>query len=282
MANRLCCVLLLATIASACGGGSSTPTAPTPAPTPAPAPTPTPVVTVTGLVVTGLACTASVNETPQVCSPTAPSGTIQLTATAQLSNATTQDVTSQAQWASSRSSVATVSASGLVTFTAGAGGETDVVATYQGKMAGQTIRVPAQSGTPSPGPPSLGMSLSASIDGSAWSATPIGATHSGQPAGVMANLTIEGFEIGTSNVMNIGVRASGPGTFVTGLCFDCPVFTLAWGVTEYTAALSTGSGTITLTTFTPHSAIGTFSFTGVAVLTGAQKVVTNGKFNVTY
>jgi hypothetical protein len=48
-------------------------------------------------------------------------------------------VSSKAQWTSSFTNVATVSSTGLVTLKAA--GETDVIATYQGKSAGHTVRV---------------------------------------------------------------------------------------------------------------------------------------------
>src|SRR6185503_18588523 len=81
----VCLVLLL----TACGGGSnSTPTTPsTPTPTPPAAPT------VTAVTVTGTGCSNG------VCVGQA-GNTMQLTATAELSNNTTQDVTNQAQWTS--------------------------------------------------------------------------------------------------------------------------------------------------------------------------------------
>jgi hypothetical protein len=110
----------------ACGGGSkpSTPTTPT---------TPTPAaVTVTALDVTGPGCAAG------VCSGTV-GGTIQLNASARMSDGTTQGVTAQAQWNSSNPSIAAVSSSGVVTFKSS--GDSDVVAVYQGKSSGQTIRL---------------------------------------------------------------------------------------------------------------------------------------------
>ena len=55
--------------------------------------------------------------------------TSQFTATAKLSDGTTQDVTGQATWQSSDSTVATVSATGAVT--AIAAGTVNVIATYQ-------------------------------------------------------------------------------------------------------------------------------------------------------
>jgi hypothetical protein len=62
-------------------------------------------------------------------SPAQAGQTAQLTATASLSDGTTQAVTSQATWASSAEAVATVSASGMATFVAA--GDADIRATYR-------------------------------------------------------------------------------------------------------------------------------------------------------
>lgn len=115
---------LILTLACGGGGGRSTPTAPTPAPTPSP--------TVTSVIVNGPGCAAA------VCTGTV-GATLQLTATAQLSNSTAQSVTSQAQWASSSPNVATVNNAGLVNFRAA--GDSDITATYQGQQGGVTIRL---------------------------------------------------------------------------------------------------------------------------------------------
>ena len=124
MRKRVCASLVLLA-AVACGGKSSSPTAPTPTPTP------TPTATVTGVTVTGSGCNAG------VCAVT--TETIQLTATAQMSDSTTQNVTNQAQWTSAAPAIATVSTTGLVT--PKGLGDSDVLATYQGKTSGVTVRV---------------------------------------------------------------------------------------------------------------------------------------------
>lgn len=84
--------------------GSSTPTNPTPA-----------VPSATQVIVTG--------STPAM------GGSSQFTATATLSDGSTQNVTSQAAWTSSNQNVATVSATGSVT--AVSGGTARITATYQ-------------------------------------------------------------------------------------------------------------------------------------------------------
>ncbi len=105
------------TFVAACGAGS--PTQPT-------APTPTPSQTVSSVSVTG--------STPAV-------GAIsQFSATATLSDGTTQNVTGQAGWQSSNQSVATVSSGGVVS--AIAPGETDITATFQSVSGKTHLTVP--------------------------------------------------------------------------------------------------------------------------------------------
>jgi hypothetical protein len=79
----------------------------------------------------------------------------QLTATARLSNGSIQDVTAQASWVSSATTVLTVSAAGLAT--AAGPGEAEARATYQGMtgrlpviVAPPMDRVVVQSASPSP------------------------------------------------------------------------------------------------------------------------------------
>jgi hypothetical protein len=110
---------------SACGSNN------TPAPT-TPTPQPTPTPTVTSLTVTGTGCSNG------IC-PGQVGNNLQLTATAHLSNNTAQDVTSQATWSTTNSTVATVSSGGLVTFRGA--GDADIIAVYQGKLDGQTMRL---------------------------------------------------------------------------------------------------------------------------------------------
>ena len=82
---------------------------------------PSPTVTVSSVAVSG--------TTPAV------GQTVQFSAIATLSNATTQNVTTQATWSSSDASIATAGSSGMVT---GVGaGEADITATYQG-VAGKS------------------------------------------------------------------------------------------------------------------------------------------------
>jgi Carboxypeptidase regulatory-like domain/Bacterial Ig-like domain (group 2) len=105
-AARVIAMLLAASVASRCGsvGGAH------------PSPTPT----VTAVLVTSGGASAQTGQSTQ------------LTATATLSDGTTQTVTTQATWGSTNTAVATVSSAGVVTFVAP--GDVDVRATYQSVM----------------------------------------------------------------------------------------------------------------------------------------------------
>jgi len=89
---------------------------------------------VTGITITG----AGGCSTGGTC---AAPGNLALTATAQRSDGSTANISSQAQWSSSATGVATVSSSGLVTVVNT--GVADVFANFGGKSAGVTIAVPA-------------------------------------------------------------------------------------------------------------------------------------------
>lgn len=132
--GSICVGLLL--VGCGGGGGGSSPAAPTPAPAPA-------APTVTTIAVTGPGCAAGVSggtsiRTLCTAQDVRIGSTLQLVATATLSDSSTQSVTGQAQWTSSNQIVATVSNTGLVTILTT--GETDVLATYQGKSGGHTVR----------------------------------------------------------------------------------------------------------------------------------------------
>lgn len=72
-------------------------------------------------------------------SPPVLGATSQFTATAKMSDATTQDVTSQATWASSDTSIATVSSSGFVEGLSA--GQVKITATYQNLTGSHTFTV---------------------------------------------------------------------------------------------------------------------------------------------
>jgi hypothetical protein len=122
MLKRLIPVAVLVSLIACGSGGTTAPTTPTPPPPAAP--------TVTTVTVSGSGCTSG-NCSGQV------GGTLQLTATAQLSDGSTQNVTAQAQWSSTNSNIASVSTSGLVSFRGA--GAADITAVYQGKLGGVSL-----------------------------------------------------------------------------------------------------------------------------------------------
>jgi hypothetical protein len=114
-------VLFAALIVTSCGSSSANPlAATTTASSPAPA--------VSSISVSG--------ATPEV------GQTAQFTATATLSDGTTQAITSEATWQSSNPSVITVSPSGMVTWVGF--GEVDVTAGYNGVTGSEHLIVAAQ------------------------------------------------------------------------------------------------------------------------------------------
>src|SRR5712691_5119594 len=117
--RRAVFVLVAATtLSSACSGESTT----------SPATNPPPALTVTAVTISGTA--------PPV------GQTSQLTATATMSNGTTQDVTAQAAWQSSNTSVVIVSGSGVATGVAA--GEADVTVAFSGASGSLHVKLQAR------------------------------------------------------------------------------------------------------------------------------------------
>lgn len=123
--RNVCALMPVAAMALALAAGcSSNPAGPTPIPSPSSTPTPPP--TVTSLAVEG-ASSAVLGETQQ------------LKAMAQMTDGSARDVSTQATWLSSDRTVATVSATGLVT--ALKSGTTDISASYQGHTGRKTVAI---------------------------------------------------------------------------------------------------------------------------------------------
>ena len=100
---------------SACGGGD-TPTSPAPS------------------------SDSTVNQIAVLCGGVVGVPTRQCSATAFFSDRTSLDVTSQATWVSSNTSVATVNSSGLVTHVGS--GSTEIRVTYRGATGSFTLTLP--------------------------------------------------------------------------------------------------------------------------------------------
>ncbi|TVP75483.1 MAG: hypothetical protein EA352_08195 [Gemmatimonadales bacterium] len=129
---------------------------------------------------------------------------------------------------------------------------------------------PATAGGPGP----TNGSMSASVDGSSWSAT-----------GQLQGLRMQGF---------ISLAAPGPGGSVISFAFpDAPApvthtlgtavglnATYAVGTSQWTAGAAGGSATVTVTALDDTRVAGTFSFTLNAFedATPATRTITNGQF----
>jgi hypothetical protein len=116
-------LVIAAFVIAGCHGGPATgPTQP-PGSTPAPA-------GITSISIASPACSAG------VCGGSV-GGTVQLTATAALSDGSALDVTNRAQWSSTNTSVAAVNSSGLVSFAAA--GDAEIAAAYQGVSGREAV-----------------------------------------------------------------------------------------------------------------------------------------------
>jgi hypothetical protein len=207
--------------------------------------------------------------------------TIQLTATAALSNGSTQNVSTQATWQSSNQAVATVSSTGLVTSITS--GTANIAATYQGKIG--TITISVLNLAPPVGTDCSHGSMSATINGAPWTASCVGA-----PIRTATILAFAGLQTDPSPSTVVGVMLGGTsigpvGTFGSEGTVG---INLGNGLSAYWQNDPNSGGVpgvLTLTTLTTAGATGTFSFSAPSVPnTGATgtKVVTNGIFNITF
>jgi hypothetical protein len=123
--------------------------------------------------------------------------------------------------------------------------------------------------------------MTASIDGSAWTAVAI--TTAAYTNGI---LSIGGAD-NSNPIRSIGLALStnAIGTFAIGALPNAANGLLSIGIgPTWTANVTGGSGTISLTALSATGATGTFQFTAVAAAGGAtgQHVVTSGAFNITF
>ena len=120
--------------------------------------------------------------------------------------------------------------------------------------------------------------MSARIDGAAWTATNVAAT------GANGTLIVSGVRgtdaavtITASLVQGTGTQSMGRSSIVLG--------TVTIGSTQWAAGNLQGTGSVTLTLVTATRAVGTFTFTAPAVTAStspATKTVTQGAFDVTF
>jgi hypothetical protein len=117
--------------------------------------------------------------------------------------------------------------------------------------------------------------MSARIDGAAWSTTSVGVSTTNSLlilAGSNGTQTI-GFGV----AMTQGTHTIGPSSAATA---NVMIGQQTWNATSFQ-----GSGSIIITTLTANRAVGTFSFTANAVTSGASpatRQITNGQFDVTF
>src|SRR5262249_29998975 len=183
--------------------------------------------TVSSIAVTGIAPLSRAGQT------------IQLTATAAMSDGSTQNVTATASWQSSNAAVANVSTSGIVT--AATSGAVTITATFQGASGAATVTV-----TITPTTPSNRSSMTATVDGVAWSAVTVLALRTPIPnlaSGVLGVTGTNAFT-GAYSEIAFGVPAAvGTYTFgqgqVTNAALQIPNNRAQW-----TAGTSGGSGSI--------------------------------------
>jgi hypothetical protein len=239
-----------------CSNSSDTPTTPSSAP-------------VSALEVTGATPLTVIGQT------------VQLKATATLSDGTSQNVTTTATWRSSDAGVATVSSAGVVR--ALSSGVATITATYQGKTA--TTAVPTSTG------PSTNSVMTATIDGAPFSAATVSVIMSpnpGVPSGQLLGISgTSGFTV-PFQILEIAVPAAigtyefGPSAIPNGSFHLQPSGTasMIWDTLQVGA-----SGTVTTTLVTLNAVAGTFSITLRPLTpTGATgtKLVTDGAFSVTF
>jgi hypothetical protein len=124
--------------------------------------------------------------------------------------------------------------------------------------------------------------MTATIDGVAWRAVCLGVNTA--TAGVISFAGGEAVTQTTGTVIAFGATR-GIGTTNVGILSPTNALLTVGGGALWGAALNNGSGTLTISTLTANNAQGTFSFT-LTPQSGnpstANKVVTNGTFNVTF
>jgi hypothetical protein len=120
-----------------------------------------------------------------------------------------------------------------------------------------------------------GRTLSAKVDGVAWSTNVVGGSVAN---GVVILAGSDGTQtIGISFAQTTGTQSVSAATVVSG--------SLTIGSQTWKAGPGTGAGTVTVTTATANHFAGTFSFTGqgvVSSVTPATRQVTAGTFDVTF
>ena len=137
-------------------------------------------------------------------------------------------------------------------------------------------------GVTNPNPQQSAGTMSARIDGAAWTASVV--TVAVNTNGLIisgASTSSTGVAVGASRLLGTGTQTFGTGTNFNALA-TMTTGTQSWSATGIQG--SNSSGSVTLTTLTATRAVGTFTFTAAALAGGATgtKVVTSGVFDVTF
>jgi hypothetical protein len=120
-------------------------------------------------------------------------------------------------------------------------------------------------------------SITATVDGSSFSAVTVAATYTGGIMGL-------GGTDSQGRTLGIGGQIPGPGTYTIGPTSPAN-FALTIGSASWQAAITLGSGTLTVTSISAAGAKGTFQFTAGPVpgtTASGNKVVTQGAFDVKF
>ena len=127
------------------------------------------------------------------------------------------------------------------------------------------------------GPQLTNGSITAQIDGGSFTATTIAATYTSGIMGI-AGTDAQGRTIG------LGGQVPGPGTYTVGVTSPAN-FSVTIGSAGWQAAITLGSGSLTVTSISAAGAKGTFQFTAGPVsgtTASGTKVVTAGAFDVKF
>jgi hypothetical protein len=121
-------------------------------------------------------------------------------------------------------------------------------------------------------------SMGAKVDGATWNATlAVSAVNNN---GIIAIAGNDG-----TQTLGFGLAANGTGTYTIGPLSPTNGLLIQSGGAAWTANLSRGSGTVTVTSLTAAAVAGTFSFTLVAspgTPANANKVISDGVFNIRF
>jgi hypothetical protein len=125
-----------------------------------------------------------------------------------------------------------------------------------------------------------GAAMSATIDGTAWSAPSPAASYQD------TRVTIVGADVSLANSITMSFVAATTGTYSFALSSTSSavaILTKNKGAQGFSTAAQAGGGSVTVTTLTAHHLVGTFAFDAVGTPASLGTAhVTNGKFDITF